>query len=67
MAIMIHFFLVNMDSDGVGERRPIIERHALHAARIEITHPVSEKVMAFEAPLPDDMNNLIIALRSKQK
>ena len=61
------FFSVNMESDGVDEHRPIIERHALHAARIEITHPVDEQAMAFEAPLPDDMKNLIIALRSKQK
>ncbi len=61
------FLPMNMDGDGTGEYKPIIARQALHATRIEIMHPVSEKVMTFEAPLPDDMNNLIMALRSHQE
>ncbi len=35
------------------------KRVALHARRIEFTHPVSGSRMSFEAPLPDDMANLV--------
>ena len=34
-------------------------RQALHAAKLELTHPKSGKRVTFEAPLPDDMNNLL--------
>jgi len=35
------------------------KRVALHAARIEFTHPVTGAKMVFESPLPSDMENLI--------
>jgi 23S rRNA pseudouridine1911/1915/1917 synthase len=38
-------------------------RHALHASRLEINHPVSDQPLCFEAPLPDDMQGLIEVLR----
>ncbi|MYM54627.1 RluA family pseudouridine synthase [Thalassovita mangrovi] len=38
-------------------------RQALHAAVLGFTHPVSGEVMRFEAPMPDDMQALIGALR----
>ncbi len=39
-------------------------RHqALHAAHIEFVHPISEKMLSFDAPLPDDFTKLIKALR----
>lgn len=38
-------------------------RHALHASSLEIVHPVSAQPMRFEAPLPDDMTDLIQTLR----
>lgn len=38
-------------------------RQALHAAVLGFIHPVSGEAMRFEAPLPDDMDNLIAALR----
>ncbi len=34
-------------------------RQALHAAKLELTHPKSGKRVTFEAPLPDDMKNLL--------
>lgn len=39
------------------------QRQALHAERLEFTHPVSGKTLAFAAERPADMNALIDALR----
>lgn len=38
-------------------------RQALHAWRLEIKHPKSDKLMSWEAPLPDDMQQLLKLLR----
>lgn len=43
---------------------PLMARHALHAAAIEIDHPVTGARMRFEAPLPADMERTLAALRS---
>jgi 23S rRNA pseudouridine1911/1915/1917 synthase len=37
-------------------------RQALHAARLELEHPVSGRPLAFEAPLPADFVELLAAL-----
>ncbi len=42
---------------------PLICRQALHAVRIKFTHPASGEPMEFEAPLPDDMQQTLAALR----
>ena len=42
---------------------PIIDRCALHASTIEFKHPTTEKIMKFEAPLPEDMQTLLDMLR----
>jgi len=42
---------------------PVINRPALHAHSLEFTHPSTEKTVKFEAPLPEDMQNLLDALR----
>ena len=42
---------------------PLLERQALHAAAIEIDHPVTGERMRFEAPLPADMERILAALR----
>jgi 23S rRNA pseudouridine1911/1915/1917 synthase len=54
-----------------GERRKaasqllrLIERPALHAATLAFKHPISGELLSFEAPLPDDMLELLAALRS---
>lgn len=50
---------------GVRQEGPVIlERQALHAARLELDHPQSGKRMVFEAPLPDDMRNVLERLRA---
>ena len=41
----------------------MIARQALHAFRIEITHPVSQKSLAFEAPIPKDIDNYLMTYR----
>ena len=43
--------------------RPVMARQALHAFRLEIRHPESGEEMAFEAPLPEDMERLLRFLR----
>jgi 23S rRNA pseudouridine1911/1915/1917 synthase len=37
-------------------------RQALHAAKLELTHPKSGKRVTYEAPLPDDMKELLAML-----
>ena len=38
-------------------------RHALHAARLEFTHPATGERVCFEAPLPPEIESLLEALR----
>lgn len=40
-------------------------RQALHARRIEFTHPETGDVLTFESPLPSDIRNLIAHLRGE--
>lgn len=42
---------------------PAMARCALHAWRLEFNHPTTGQRMEFEAPLPDDMQNFLDALR----
>jgi len=39
------------------------KRQALHAGALSLTHPMTGKVMKWKAPMPDDMVDLIDALR----
>ena len=38
-------------------------RQALHAVRLELSHPGSGEALQFEAPLPDDLEQLVNAMR----
>jgi 23S rRNA pseudouridine1911/1915/1917 synthase len=38
-----------------GERSELIDRHALHAARMMFSHPEDGRSITVSAPLPDDM------------
>ncbi len=42
---------------------PLIDRPALHAARLGFTHPITQEPLVFEAPLPADMAKLVGDLR----
>ena len=46
---------------------PLLDRVALHAARLVFTHPVTGERMAMEAPLPEDLRKAVAALRAPQK
>jgi 23S rRNA pseudouridine1911/1915/1917 synthase len=49
---------------GPKELRPIdFPRQALHAYRLAFKHPIDGRLLRLEAPLPDDMANLISKLR----
>ena len=41
----------------------LAKRQMLHAWRIKLIHPVTKKIMEFEAPVPDDMADLISELK----
>jgi len=45
---------------------PLIRRQALHAKRIAFKHPVTGTPVEFEAPLPEDMGNLLEKLRARR-
>ncbi len=46
--------------------RPIaFPRQALHAQRLAFTHPTTGRPIAFEAPLPADLTDLIARLRRR--
>jgi len=54
--------------DAAGWKQPdadriVINRQALHAAMLKFTHPISNKPVTFEAPLPFDMREAIELLR----
>ena len=42
-------------------------RQALHAEHLKLIHPLSQQVIEWQAPLPDDMNALINCLREDKQ
>lgn len=50
------------DADPATEE-PVINRCALHAFSLQFKHPTTQKIVKFEAPLPDDMQNFLDLLR----
>jgi 23S rRNA pseudouridine1911/1915/1917 synthase len=42
-------------------------RQALHAQRLSFKHPVDGRRLKFEAPLPGDLQKLLVQLRGKEK
>ena len=44
-----------------------VRRQMLHAWRLEIDHPRTGERMAFESPLPEDMEQLVAALESRSR
>jgi len=41
-----------------------VPRHMLHAAQLELKHPLTSQPLTFAAPMPDDMRGIIRLLRS---
>ncbi len=48
-------------------QEPVISRVALHASSLEFKHPTTKKLVKYEAPLPEDMQNLLDMLRKYRK
>jgi 23S rRNA pseudouridine1911/1915/1917 synthase len=48
----------------VGDDDVLISRQALHAFRLAFRHPATDEPVAFEAPLPPDMENTLAVLRN---
>ncbi|MFH1716460.1 MAG: RluA family pseudouridine synthase [Planctomycetota bacterium] len=48
-------------------QEPVINRVALHAWTLEFRHPTTNEMMKFEAPMPEDMQNLLDSLRKYRK
>lgn len=46
-----------------GEEKPLLNRTALHAEKMSITHPTSARRMSFEVPIPKDMRIVLNYLR----
>ena len=42
-----------------GDDPEVIDRQALHAAKLSLIHPITKEPVQFEAPLPDDMKAAI--------
>ncbi|MDO4545036.1 MAG: RluA family pseudouridine synthase, partial [Bacillota bacterium] len=47
-----------------GDNVLLIERQALHAARLSFTHPMTGQLLELEAPLPDDIQAALQKLRT---
>jgi len=48
-------------------QEPLMSRVALHAFSLEFKHPTTDKTVQFEAPPPQDMQQLLDALRKSRK
>jgi 23S rRNA pseudouridine1911/1915/1917 synthase len=48
-------------------QEPVINRCALHAHTLGFKHPVTGEAVKFEAPLPEDMQNLLEMLRKYRR
>ncbi len=46
-----------------GVNTELIERQALHAASLTFVHPITKEKMTLEAPLPDDINQVLTKLK----
>lgn len=56
--IRVHFSHIGhplLGDDLYGGHLNIIERQALHCYRVTLTHPITEKELTLEAPLPNDL------------
>lgn len=53
------WFSARQQAEKSGMEGPAIRRHALHAFRLSLDHPVTGERLSFEAPIPPDMQQLI--------
>ncbi len=48
------------------EAKLLLPRHALHAASIQFVHPITKKMMEFQAPLPRDLRDFLDFQKQKE-
>ena len=46
--------------------KPLIQRQALHAFRLQFVHPIKFHRMGLEAPIPPDMLHILELLRANR-
>ena len=61
-----HSIVTCADLGGIGTDI-VLDRQALHAFRLELTHPATREPMSLEAPLPADMKRAIEILEERSK
>jgi RluA family pseudouridine synthase len=49
---------------GDGAASSLIDRLALHAQFLSVLHPITGKLVVFEAPIPQDIENMLSVLRA---
>lgn len=49
------------------DKKPLLNRQALHAFRLKIKHPLTNKEMTFVAKLPDDLKRVIQLLLKQER
>ena len=59
--------LVNDPKYGRGKTPFGIKGQALHSRQLTLKHPATGEEMTFEAPLPEDMEKILAALRNRRK
>lgn len=60
--IRVHFSYIGHPILGdtlYGRPSELINRQALHSYKLTFTHPVTKKVLSLEAPLPNDIKNIL--------
>lgn len=51
----------------IGKRKIFVPRQMLHAYKIELMHPITGKLLQFEAPLPQDMQHILSILEHRDE
>ena len=59
--------LTRRDLLGGTDEQVVLSRHALHARRLKFVHPTTHQPIEIEAPVPDDMRQVLEELRTHPK
>ncbi|EMV4724182.1 RNA pseudouridine synthase, partial [Listeria monocytogenes] len=60
--IRVHFSYIGhplIGDDMYGGDTNLLKRQALHSCHLHLVHPLTEEYMAFDLPLPADMEEII--------
>jgi 23S rRNA pseudouridine1911/1915/1917 synthase len=51
---------------GLRKQRVKLKRHFLHAAKLAFDHPAGGERLSFESPLPDELQNVLMELKTRR-